>query len=161
VYCYDKNTGKLIWEASADQIEGSPSKMPKVTADTGLAAPTMATDGYSVFAIFATGDVLALDMNGKRTWAKNLGVPDNHYGHASSLVVYKDKLLIQYDTNKGGKVMALSTASGEKIWETVRGSKISWASPALVNTEPGPSSFWPPIQQLRHTIRRLGKNFGA
>jgi outer membrane protein assembly factor BamB len=134
VYCYDKNTGKLIWEASADQIEGSPSKMPKVTADTGLAAPTMATDGYSVFAIFATGDVLALDMNGKRTWAKNLGVPDNHYGHASSLVVYKDKLLIQYDTNKGGKVMALSTASGEKIWETVRGSKISWASPALVNT---------------------------
>lgn len=134
VYCYDKNSGKLLWEAAADNIQGSPSGVPKVTADTGLAAPTMATDGNSVFAIFSTGDVLALDMNGQRVWARNLGVPDNHYGHGSSLIVYKDKLLIQYDTNKGGKLMALSTKSGETVWETVRSSKISWSSPILANT---------------------------
>lgn len=134
VYCYDKTTGKLLWEAAADNIEGSPAKMPKVTADTGLAAPTMATDGRAVFAIFATGDVLALDMNGKRLWARNLGVPDNHYGHGSSLIVYKDKLLIQYDTNKSGKLLALDTQTGTTVWETARNSKISWSSPILVNT---------------------------
>jgi len=134
VYCYDKNTGKLHWEAAADNIEGSPSKMPKVTGDTGLAAPTMATDGRAVFAIFATGDVIALDMNGKRLWARNLGVPDNHYGHGSSLIVYKDKLLIQYDTNKSGKLIALATQTGATAWETPRSSKISWSSPILVNT---------------------------
>lgn len=134
VYCLDKNTGKQLWEAAADNIQGSPSKMPKVTNDTGLAAPTMATDGNAVFAIFATGDVLALDMNGQRIWARNLGVPDNHYGHGSSLIVYKDKLLIQYDTNKGGKLMALSTKTGETAWETARSTKISWSSPILVNT---------------------------
>jgi outer membrane protein assembly factor BamB len=133
VYCYDKNTGKQLWEASADNIQGSPAKMPKVTTDTGLAAPTMATDGQAVFAIFATGDVLALDMSGKRIWARNLGVPDNHYGHGSSLVVYRDKLLIQYDTNKAGKLIALSTQSGETVYETPRDSKISWSSPALVS----------------------------
>jgi outer membrane protein assembly factor BamB len=134
VYCYDKNSGKLLWEASAENIEGSPAKMPKVTTDTGLAAPTMATDGHAVFAIFATGDVIALDMSGKRLWARNLGLPDNHYGHGSSLIVYKDKLLIQYDTNKSGKLIALATKSGETAWETVRSSKISWSSPILVNT---------------------------
>lgn len=134
VYCFDKNSGKQLWEAAADNIQGSPAKMPKVTTDTGLAAPTMATDGNAVFAIFATGDVLALDMNGKRVWARNLGVPDNHYGHGSSLVVYKDKLLIQYDTNKSGKLIALNTKSGETVYETPRNSKISWSSPALVNT---------------------------
>lgn len=134
VYCYDKNSGKLLWEAAADNIQGSPSGVPKVTADTGLAAPTMATDGSSVFAIFATGDVLALDMNGQRTWARNLGVPDNHYGHGSSLIIYKDKLLVQYDTNRGGKLLALSTKSGETVWETARNSKISWSSPILANT---------------------------
>ncbi|HEY3371337.1 MAG TPA: PQQ-binding-like beta-propeller repeat protein [Prolixibacteraceae bacterium] len=134
VYCYDRNSGKLLWEASADNIQGSPAKMPKVTGDTGLAAPTMATDGRAVFAIFATGDVIALDMNGKRLWARNLGVPDNHYGHGSSLIVYKDKLLIQYDTNKSGKLIALTTGTGETAWETVRSSKISWSSPILVNT---------------------------
>jgi outer membrane protein assembly factor BamB len=134
VYCYDKNTGKLLWEAAADNIQGSPSAMPKVTADTGLAAPTMATDGRAVFAIFATGDVLALDMTGKRLWARNLGVPDNHYGHGSSLIVYKDKLLIQYDTNRAGKLLALDTQTGNTVWETARNSKISWSSPILVNT---------------------------
>ena len=134
VYCYDKNTGKLLWEAAADNIQGSPSAMPKVTADTGLAAPTMATDGRAVFAIFATGDVIAIDMSGKRLWARNLGVPDNHYGHGSSLIIYKDKLLIQYDTNRSGKLIALSTQNGTTVWETARNSKISWSSPILVNT---------------------------
>ena len=134
VYCYDKNSGKLLWEAAADNIEGSPVKMPKVTADTGLAAPTMATDGNAVFAIFATGDVIALDMGGKRLWARNMVVPDNHYGHGSSLIVYKDKLLIQYDTNKSGKLIALSTKTGATVWETIRSTKISWSSPILVNT---------------------------
>ncbi|MDO8928631.1 MAG: PQQ-binding-like beta-propeller repeat protein [Bacteroidota bacterium] len=134
VYCYDKNTGKLLWEASADNIQGSPASAPKVTADTGLAAPTMATDGRAVFAIFGTGDVIALDMSGKRLWARNLGVPDNHYGHSSSLIIYKDKLLIQYDTNRSGKLLALDTKSGTTVWETVRASKVSWSSPVLVNT---------------------------
>lgn len=134
VYCYDKNSGKLLWEAAADNIQGSPSGMPKVTADTGLAAPTMATDGNSVFAIFATGDVLALDMSGKRLWARNIGVPDNHYGHGSSLIIYKDKLLIQIDTNRAGKLLALDTQTGNTAWETLRNSKISWSSPILANT---------------------------
>lgn len=134
VCCYDKNSGKLLWEAAADNIQGSPSGMPKVTADTGLAAPTMATDGRAVFAIFATGDVIALDMSGKRLWARNLGIPDNHYGHGSSLIVYKDKLLIQYDTNKAGKLIALNTQTGATAWETARSTKISWSSPILVNT---------------------------
>lgn len=134
VYCYDKNTGKLMWEAAADNIQGSPASAPKVTADTGLAAPTMATDGRAVFAIFATGDVIALDMSGKRLWARNLGVPDNHYGHGSSLIIYKDKLLIQYDTNRSGKLLALDTQTGTTAWETARASKVSWSSPILVNT---------------------------
>lgn len=134
VYCYDKNTGKLLWEAAADNIQGSPAAAPKVTADTGLAASTMATDGRAVFAIFATGDVLALDMAGKRLWARNIGVPDNHYGHGSSLIVYKNKLLIQYDTNRSGKLLALDTQTGNTVWETLRNSKISWSSPILVNT---------------------------
>ncbi|MGQ8337980.1 outer membrane protein assembly factor BamB family protein [Sunxiuqinia sp. A32] len=135
VYCYDRNTGALLWQANADNIPGSPAKMPNVTEDTGLAAPTMATNGNAVFAIFGTGDLISFDMNGNRLWAKNLGVPDNHYGHSSSLVIYKDKLIVQYDTNKGGKVMAFNTASGEPAWETIRsGVRISWASPVLVDT---------------------------
>jgi outer membrane protein assembly factor BamB len=133
VYCFDRATGKLLWTGKADNIQGSPANPPKVTADTGLSAPTLATDGTNIYAIFATGDVIAFDMNGNRVWARNLGVPDNHYGHSSSLIVWDGKLFVQYDTNRGGKVMALKTDTGETAWEKTRSSKISWASPVLAN----------------------------
>jgi outer membrane protein assembly factor BamB len=133
IYCYDRFGGKLLWTVVADNIPGSPGAVPKVTDDTGLAAPSVATDGRYVFAIFATGDLLAVDMNGSRVWAKNLGVPDNHYGHSSSLLVLKDKLYVQYDTNKARKLMAFSVISGQLLWETNRNVKISWASPILAN----------------------------
>lgn len=135
VYCYNRNNGKLLWTALADNIPGSPATPPRVTDDTGLSAPTMTTDGTAVFAIFGTGDVIALDMNGKRLWAKNLGVPDNHYGHSSSLITWNEKLFVQYDTNRGGKVMALHNKTGETVWETQRSAKISWASPVLAELD--------------------------
>lgn len=133
VYCYNKDTGELLWESKADKIPGSPDKIPKVTEDTGLAASTMATNGYAVFAIFGTGDLIAFNMNGERLWAKNLGVPDNHYGHSSSLIIYHDKLIIQYDTNRGAKLIALDTNDGSLKWETQRDVNISWASPVMVD----------------------------
>jgi len=133
IYCYDRHGGKLLWTAVADNIQGSPAASPKTTDDTGLAAPTVATDGNYVFGIFGNGDVLAVDMNGTRVWARNLGVPDNHYGHSSSLIVWKKTLFVQYDTNKSRKLVGLDTATGETRWETTRNVKVSWASPILAN----------------------------
>ncbi|TNF43155.1 MAG: dehydrogenase [Bacteroidetes bacterium] len=135
VYCFNRADGKLLWTGVADNIQGSPATPPRVTEDTGLSAPTMTTDGNQVYAIFGTGDVVAFDMNGTRMWARNLGVPDNHYGHSSSLLVWDNKLFIQFDTNRGGKVMALKTETGETAWEKTRSSKISWASPVLAQVD--------------------------
>lgn len=134
VYCFNGNTGVLVWTAVIDNIPGSPAVSPEVTPDTGHAAPTMCTDGTHVYAIFSTGDVVALDMSGSIVWARNLGVPRNHYGHSSSLLTYEDKLLIQYDHSNEAKVMALNTQTGETLWSTARKVKVSWASPVLVNT---------------------------
>lgn len=131
VYCFDRISGKLLWKQPVDKIQGSPAAAPKVTDDTGFAASSVTTDGNRVFAMFATGDIICLDMDGKRIWARNLGVPDNHYGHASSLIMLKDKIFIQYDTNKSRKLLALKATTGETAWETLRKGKISWASPIL------------------------------
>jgi outer membrane protein assembly factor BamB len=133
VYCFDRNSGKLIWSKAVDNIPGSPAAAPRTTEDTGLAAPTLYTDGIRVYAIFGTGDIIAFDMDGNRVWARNLGVPDNHYGHSSSLIGWKDKLFVQYDTNRGQRLLALNVANGETVWETPRSVKVSWASPILAN----------------------------
>lgn len=131
LYCYDLWTGELRWTVKADGISGSPSAMPNVTADTGLAASTVATNGKQVCAIFATGDVICADMDGKRLWAKNLGVPENHYGFASSLLMYGNELIIQYDNNSNAKLIALSTVNGNQLWSKSRKDKIAWSSPII------------------------------
>ena len=131
LYCFDLWTGELRWTVKADGISGSPSSMPNVTADTGLAASTVATNGKQVCAIFATGDVICADMDGKRLWAKNLGVPENHYGFASSLLMYGNELIIQYDNNSNAKLIALSTINGIQLWSKSRKDKIAWSSPII------------------------------
>ena len=115
LYCFDLWTGELRWTVKADGISGSPSSMPNVAADTGLAASTVATNGKQVCAIFATGDVICAYMDGKRLWAKNLGVPENHYGFASSLLIYGNELIIQYDNNSNARLIALNITNGNQL----------------------------------------------
>ncbi len=134
VYCYDRHTGKLLWTGNVNNVSGSPGASPKVTDDTGHAAPTMATDGRRVYAIFANGDIISFDMEGKRLWARNLGVPSNHYGHSSSLMLFRNMLIVQFDHKKSAKVMALSTKTGNTVWSTSRKVKVSWASPVVAFT---------------------------
>ncbi len=131
LYCYDVWTGELKWTVKVDGIAGSPSSMPKVNADTGLAASTVATNGEEVCAIFATGDVICANMEGKRLWAKNIGLPDNHYGYASSLLMYGNTLIIQYQNNSNAKILALSTKNGNQIWSKSAKDKIAWSSPII------------------------------
>ncbi|MBC34514.1 MAG: hypothetical protein CL663_00510 [Bacteroidetes bacterium] len=135
VFCYNKNTGALIWVTEIANVPGSPAASPDVTDDTGHAAPTAATDGKHVYSIFSNGDVAAIDFNGNVVWTKNLGLPQNHYGHSSSLLVYKDKLIVQYDHGRSAKVLALNTANGNEEWSTQRKVRISWASPVIIERD--------------------------
>ena len=131
LYCFDVWTGELKWTVKADGISGSPSSMPKVNDDTGLAASTVATNGSEVAAIFATGDVICANMDGKRLWAKNIGLPDNHYGYASSLLMFGNILIIQYQNNSDARILALNTKNGNQVWSKATKDKIAWSSPII------------------------------
>ena len=138
VYCFDKHSGELLWQKPVENIPGSPAEPPDVSEDTGLAAPTMATDGQAVYAIFATGDIAGFDFSGNQIWARNLGLPDNHYGYSSSLLTYDNRIFVQYDHFKGRHLFALDAKTGETLWQTPRNVEISWASPILIHFESKP-----------------------
>lgn len=137
LYCYDLNTGEKRWTVSASGIPGSPKTMPKTSHGTGLAASTVVADGGHVCAIFATGDMICADTNGKLLWSKNVGVPDNHYGYASSLLLFRDMVIVQYDNQANPRVFALDLATGAEKWSKSRPEKITWSSPiiATVNNQ--------------------------
>ena len=133
VFCFDADSGKLLWQRSLEKMPGSPEKPPKLGEDTGYAAPTMAAHGDRVCAIFANGDLGCYDVEGNLKWSKSLGLPDNHYGHSSSLLAFKNLLFVQFDQKTNGKLFAFDMADGHEVWNVPR-TKISWASPICVET---------------------------
>jgi outer membrane protein assembly factor BamB len=138
VFCYSAADGKLLWQRAVVSPPGIASKLKDLPEEggAGFASPTPTTDGRRVYAIFATGDVAAVDFEGKLVWTRSLGVPKSSYGFASSPMLYRGRLLIQLDQgalkDKLSKLLALDAATGKTVWETPRAVPNSWPSPILI-----------------------------
>jgi outer membrane protein assembly factor BamB len=139
VYCFDAADGKLLWRGDVPTPPLPEGQELQLMEDTGYAASTVATDGHRVYAIFPTGDVAGFDFNGRRVWHRNLGLPDNVYGYATSLETYENLVVIQYDQGDGmdgrSRIYALDGLSGRSVWEAKRALPNSWTSPIVVDVE--------------------------
>jgi len=136
VSCYDAASGALLWKEPVSTPQGDHPEPLDVTDDTGFAASTAATDGRRVFAIFANGDIAGFTAEGKRLWARNLGTPENTYGHATSLTLWHNRVIVVFDQAdaKAGKskILALDCTTGEPVWTTPRPVANSWVSPIVI-----------------------------
>ena len=139
VMCFDTANGDLLWQTEIPGTPASTAEVPRVSQDTGFAAPTAVTDGRHVYAMFANGDIGAVDFDGKVVWSKSLGLPKNSYGHAASLAMWRDRVIIQFDQaarkDKLSKLIVLDGASGEEVWSADRDVANSWPSPIVIEHE--------------------------
>jgi outer membrane protein assembly factor BamB len=133
VYCIDKKSGKILWTGSASDIPGEPAVLPRTDPEAGLAVSTAAINGKVVCAIFSNGNLVCFDLDGKKKWMKNIGVPESSYGYTSSLIIYKDLLLVQFDSNTKISLLGIDLESGDQKWETIRHGRAVWSSPVLGN----------------------------
>jgi outer membrane protein assembly factor BamB len=139
VFCFDAANGKLLWERPVDSgAKTNPDAEPP-SDDTGYAASTAATDGRRVCAIFANGDLACFDFAGRGLWTKSLGQPESAYGHASSLLMDRGLVLVQYDQGsaEGNKsaMLAFHAQSGKPAWKAARDVDNSWSSPILFSLD--------------------------
>lgn len=137
IFGFDAGSGELKWKCAVPSSPNSAAKAPKVTEDTGYAASTTATDGSRAFAIFANGDLAGCDFAGKLLWQRSLGLPENSYGYASSLVAFEDLVIVQFDRKKDSFIAGIDAATGKTRWETKRDFGPSWASPQVINPPAG------------------------
>lgn len=137
VYCFDANSGDLLWRKSVDNISNE-SDYRQLGVTSVLTASTSATDGDRIYSIFANGDIFCLDFDGNLIWSKCIGPIKNSFGHASSLLIHQDLLIIQLDQafedDELSKVMAINTQNGDVTWTTKRNVPISWSSPIVIDT---------------------------
>ena len=141
IYCYNLADGSLRWTYSQKSTGRKAKKAaPTVFADYMYAASTLVVDGQRVYGIFANGDLVCVDMYGKLKWEVDLELPDNPYGHSSALVMYKDKLYVQWDhAGSSAAIFAFDIFTGRRVWKIDRNHyESSWASPVIMETEKGP-----------------------
>ena len=131
LFCLDKKNGVILWSSKATGIEGEPAEMPEMDAEAGMAVSSAAVNANAVCAIFANGNLICHDLEGKRKWAKNVGSLKNMYGYSCSLIIHDNTLIVQHDSNERLSVIAFDIETGNMIWETPRTGHPVWSSPVI------------------------------
>lgn len=131
VLCYEAATGRKLWER---QFWATGSTQCNKT--TCMAAPTPAADAGRVFALFATGDLAALDREGNLLWYRSLcgdyPTVGNNVGMAASPVLHKDSLLVPLENVGDSFVAGLDARTGANRWKHARAPKLNWTTPLVV-----------------------------
>jgi outer membrane protein assembly factor BamB len=131
--------GKRLWvhETAAD------GSLPPVHDKHNLASASPVTDGQRVYAVFGTGQVVAVDMAGKSVWtrhlAKEFGAWDINWGNGSSPIVYQNALILACYHGQASYLLALDAATGKQLWKVDRPrGTTSYSTPVVVPAAQGP-----------------------
>jgi hypothetical protein len=154
VEAFDRSSGKRLWIHEIAP-EG---ELPPVHDKHNLASASPVTDGERVYGWFGTGQIVALDANGKPVWTKHLGREygafDINWGHASSPVLFQDSIILLCYHSPASYILALDKRTGAVKWKVDKpAGQESYSSPIvvqgpgghelIVNSNSGVESFDP------------------
>ena len=130
ILCFDAVNGEQLWERQL-AATGSTMCHPK----TSMAAPTPVTDGKSVYALFATGDLAAFNRDGDLLWYRALArdYPDitNQVGMAASPVLAGETLLLPLENAGDSFALGVDVKTGRNRWKVPRRRDINWVTPIV------------------------------
>jgi len=128
IVAFRRSDGQKMWEASAPEGKSPYGNHYK----NGYASATAATDGQRVYASFGARGLVAVDMDGKVVWHRDLGRMDAYHGTAGSPLLYKDRLILYQDQFNDSFVAAFDTRTGRELWRTKRDAQVGWGTPIAV-----------------------------
>jgi len=139
VFCFSVDSGELLWTGTYESDPAATVDYEVFDAPEHLmyAAPTPATDGRFVYAMFANGEIACFRAEGgEAAWSRLLcDTGQNMYGLANSPLVYKGSVIAMFHGVQS-KLARFDGAGGNEIWSKER-FDTSWASPILVRTAGG------------------------
>lgn len=118
IWCFDAETGKLLWKheypCSSKDPNGYPG--PRCT-------PTV--DGDRVYSVSRHGHFFCLDArNGKVLWSKefprDFGGVAPKWGFAGSPLIEKDWVLCEVNATNGTSLVAFNKLNGQVVWKNGR-----------------------------------------
>ncbi|MGA2069460.1 MAG: PQQ-binding-like beta-propeller repeat protein [Thermoguttaceae bacterium] len=149
--CLDAVTGRTLWKRE------EPSKTYRQHQDNNYASATPAVDSDGVVITWSTPDaivLLALNLEGRELWRRNLGPLISIQGSASSPILYRDLVVLANDQedmerspgrrpdgpNPAGRsfVIAVDRKTGQTRWQTETKTFLAgYSTPCVYRAEGG------------------------
>lgn len=137
ILCFSSKDGSPIWERRfwATGRTMSHSK-------TNVAAPTPASDGERIYALYSSNDLICVDLDGNLVWMRGLTLDypnaSNSLGMASSPIVVGDTLVAQIENDSESFAAGFDLLTGVNKWKLDRPKSANWTSPTVLNKDGEP-----------------------
>ena len=114
--CLNRNNGATVWTQSffPEKLEGAhPISSP--------AQSTPVLDNEGIYVYYASYGVICYDHQGNVKWKSPLPRVSHGWGHATSPVIMKDKVILNldYGGDDSRNLIALNKDNGEVVWKTL------------------------------------------
>ena len=133
VEAFHRRDGRRLWQHKTPAI----GPFTELHEKHNLATPTPVSDGERIYAWFGTGQIVALDLDGRHLWTRQLadtyGPFDAQWGHGSSPARYRDLIILLCDRRSSAVLIALDARTGKERWTAPRGSgRVSHSTPVVI-----------------------------
>ena len=135
VVCYDRTTGKQVWETKIHE-GGFVFDDREPNEKSSWASSTVACDGERLYINFLNNHAVyttALDLAGNQLWQKKVTDYVLHQGYGSSPAIYGPLVIVTADNKSGGAVVAFDRKSGDVVWQNERPELPNYPSPIILH----------------------------
>ena len=142
VICFDRRSGKQLWQSGIDAIE-----MERSHDTNPYCSPSPVTDGSRVIAWFGSAGLASFDFEGNLEWQRPLGAIDHVFGYGASPVLQGDLCFLNFGPGRREFAVAVNKSSGEIVWQVdfpkagqpqrPEGNDIygTWSTPVVVDDQ--------------------------
>jgi outer membrane protein assembly factor BamB len=138
---FDAASGKTAWRRPAPVV-----RLERVHKANSPAASTPYVDGERLYVYFGSYGLLCYDHDGRLQWERRIPSPKNMYGMATSPVGCGETLILVLDDDanlpdsklRRSRLLAVSKATGDTVWETPRPfHRSGWSTPMIWDHDDG------------------------
>jgi outer membrane protein assembly factor BamB len=132
VLCYDRKTGKLLWEKVARVATPHQEHHARYGS---FASNSPITDGKYVYAYFGSRGLYCYTLDGDLVWQKDFGLLRMYqsFGEGAWTALDGDTLLLVLDQEDQSFLVALDKTTGRERWRTPRDGRTNWSGPYVTS----------------------------
>jgi outer membrane protein assembly factor BamB len=132
VLCYDRKTGKPLWERVARVATPHQPHHPQYGS---FASNSPITDGKYLYAFFGSRGLFCYTLAGELVWQKDFAPLRmfNSFGEGAWTALDGEKLVVVLDQEGESFLIAFDKSTGRELWRTPRQGNTNWSGPYITS----------------------------